>query len=178
MAFDPMTFDGPKYLGTNHMLGQSNYVPITTNNFEVRIYDRDNLGEFDEALTLTTDEIGSVNEEQDIITVHYGNGLIKFPAKVNFANVDWTLNCFCGVNTLQKLRKWRSLIWDAQTEQMGLPEEYMKNVFFIKYDGRGTARDVIQCPGTWIAGLDNGNMNQQGGDIVKVKVQFIISKVI
>lgn len=27
----------PLYLGTNHMLGIDNYVPLTTNNFEVRI---------------------------------------------------------------------------------------------------------------------------------------------
>lgn len=27
----------PLYMGTNHMLGVDNYVPLTTNNFEVRI---------------------------------------------------------------------------------------------------------------------------------------------
>ena len=61
---------------------------------------------------------------------------------------------------------------------MGLPSEYMKQVFFIKYDGQGNARDVIRCPGTWIGALDNGAMNQTGGDIVKVKVPFVISRAI
>ena len=169
----------PLEMGTGHMLGVDNYVPLTTNNFEVRIYDTNanSPTEFSTLLTLSTDEIGSVSENQDIITVHYGNGLIKFPAKVNFGDVDWTLNCFCHPNVLQELRRWRQQVFDPDTQRMGLPSEYMKTVYFIKYDGQGNARDVIRCPGTWIGALDNGQMNQQGGDIVKIKVPFIISKV-
>jgi hypothetical protein len=54
----------------------------------------------------------------------------------------------------------------------------MKTVYFIRYDGQGNTRDVIKCPGTWIGALDNGAMNQTGGDVVKVKVPLVISKVI
>ena len=61
---------------------------------------------------------------------------------------------------------------------MGLPSEYMKQVYFIKYDGQGNPRDVIKCPGTWIGALDNGAMNQTGGEVVKVKVPFVISRAI
>lgn len=170
----------PYKLGTDHMLGHADYVPLTTNNFEVRIYDINGVQPSFSAinLTLSTDEIGSVSEDQDIITVHYGNGLIKFPAKVNFGNIDWTLNCYCKPGVLSALREWRRLVYDPDTQKMGIPEEYMMTVYFIKYDGRGVVRDVIKCPGTWIGALDNGSMNQQGGDVVKVKVPFIISRVI
>jgi hypothetical protein len=61
---------------------------------------------------------------------------------------------------------------------MGLPSQYMKQVYFIKYDGQGNPKDIIRCPGTWIGALDNGAMNQTGGDVVKVRVPFIISKAI
>lgn len=54
----------------------------------------------------------------------------------------------------------------------------MKQVYFIKYDGQGNVRDVIKCPGTWIGALNNGNMNQQGGEVVKVSVPFVISRAI
>ena len=106
--------------------------------------------EFSDLLTLSTDEVGEVAEEEDIITVHYGNGLIKFPSKVNFADVNWTLNCYCEPNVLESLRAWRRQVYDPQTEKMGLPSQYMRQVFFIKYDGQGNVRDVIRCPGTWI----------------------------
>ena len=173
----------PVHMGTNHMLGIDNYTPLTTNNFEVRVY---NIGsdadaaptEFDELLTLSTDEVGSVKEEQDTITVHYGNGVIKFPAKVDYGTIEWTLNCYCEPNVLTKLREWRRQVYDPQTERMGLPSEYMKIVYFIRYDGQGGVRDIIRCPGTWIGALDNGAMNQQGGDVVKVSVPFVISKAI
>lgn len=170
----------PLHMGTNHMLGIDNYVPLTTNNFEVRIYNMDGSTptEFSELLTLTTDEVSSIQEEEDIITVHYGNGIIKFPSKVTFANVDWTLNCYCEPNVLEALRAWRKKVYDPDTEKMGLPSEYMKQVYFIKYDGQGNPRDIIRCPGTWIGALDNGSMNQTGGDVVKVKVPFIISRAI
>lgn len=170
----------PLYMGTNHMLGIDNYVPLTTNNFEVRIYNMDGStpAEFSDLLTLSTDEVGNITEEQDTITVHYGNGLIKFPSKVTFSDVTWTLNCYCEPNVLESLREWRRQVYDPATERMGLPSEYMRQVFFIKYDGQGNVRDVIRCPGTWIGALDNGSMSQVGGEVVKVSVPFIISRVI
>lgn len=168
----------PLHLGTNHMLGVDNFVPLTVNNFEVRIYNMDGSSptEFSELLTLSTDEVGEVSEEQDSIVVHYGNGLIKFPSKVNYADITWTLNCYCEPNVLDALREWRRKVYDPETERMGLPSEYMRQVFFIKYDGQGNPRDIIRCPGTWIGALSNGSMNQTGGEVVKVQVPFIISK--
>ena len=163
-----------------HMLGVDNYVPLTTNNFEVRIYNMDGSSpsEFSDLLTLSTDEVGNIVEEQDSIVVHYGNGVIKFPSKVTFGDVDWTLNCYCTPNVMESLREWRKQVYDPETEKMGLPTEYMRQVYFIRYDGKGTVRDVIKCPGTWIGALDNGSYNQQGGEIVKIKVPFIISRAI
>lgn len=162
------------------MLGVDNYVPLTTNNFEVRIYNMDGSSptEFSELLTLSTDEVGNIQEEQDSIVVHYGNGLIKFPSKVNYGDVTWTLNCYCSPNVLDALRDWRRQVYDPDTEKMGLPSEYMRQVWFIRYDGQGNVRDVIRCPGTWIGALDNGAMNQTGGDVVKISVPFVISKAI
>lgn len=127
-------------------------------------------------LTLATDEIGEITEDQDVITVHYGNGLVKFPSKVSFADVDWTLNCYCEPNVLGALREWRKKVYDPDTERMGLPTEYMRTVYFIKFDGQGTPRDVIKCPGVWIRGLKNGAMNQEGGALVQASVTLVISK--
>lgn len=160
------------------MLGVDAYVPLTTNNFEIRIYGLDGTAPTENAdlLTLSTDQIGEISEEQDEIIVHYGNGVIKFPSKVTFSDVDWTLNCYCSPNVLGALRDWRNLVYNAETERMGLPTEYMRTVYFIRYDGQGSVRDVIKCPGVWIRGLKNGNMNQQGGEIVQVGVTLVISK--
>ena len=170
----------PIALGTNHMLGVDNYVPLTTNNFEIRIYNMDGSTPEGNAdlLTLSTDEIGEISEEQDTITVHYGNGVIKFPSKVSFSDVTWTLNCYCEPNVLEALRAWRRLVYDPTTERMGLPSEYMKQVYFVRYDGQGNERDVMRCPGTWISSLNYGSANQTGGDVVKVSVGLVISKVI
>ena len=170
----------PIALGTNHMLGVDNYVPITTNNFEIRIYGMDGSAPTENAdlLTLSTDSIGEISEDQDEITVHYGNGVIKFPSKVSYSDVDWTLNCYCEPNVAGALREWKNKVYDSSTERMGLPSEYMRTVYFIRYDGQGNIRDCLKAPGTWIRGLSNGDMNQQGGDIVKLKVTLVLSKVI
>lgn len=134
--------------------------------------------EFSDLLTLSTDSVGAIEEQQDSITIHYGNGFIKFPSKVMFNEVTWTLNCYCEPNVLGALREWRRQVYDPDTEKMGLPSQYMRQVYFIKYDGQGNPRDVIKCPGTWIGALNNGDMNQTGGDVVKVTVPFIISRAI
>ena len=166
-------------MGVAHMLGVDSYVPLTTNNFEIRIYGMDGSAPTENAnlLTLSTAEIGEISEDQDIITVHYGNGQIKFPSKVSFSDVDWTLNCYCEPNVLGALREWRKQVYDPDTERMGLPSQYMRTVYFIRYDGSGgKARDIIKCPGVWLKGLKNGQMNQEGGSIVQVGVTLVISK--
>lgn len=170
----------PLQLGTNHMLGVDSYVPLTVNNFEIRIYNLDGTSPTgtSDLLTLSTSEIGEISEEQDIITVHYGNGLIKFPSKVSYGDVTWTLNCFCSPNVLGALREWKNLVFDPKTERMGLPTEYMKQAYFIRYDGQGNARDVLRSPGIWVSGLSYGGMNQEGGSLVQVGVTLVLSKLI
>ena len=170
----------PLKMGTNHMLGIDNYLPLTTNNFEIRIYNMDGTtpAENSDLLTLSTDEVGEIAETEDAIDVHYGNGIIRFPGKVTYGEVDWTLNCYCEPNVLGALRDWRNTVYDPISEKMGLPSQFMKQVFFIKYDGQGRVRDVIRCPGTWIKDLQNGAMSQAGGDLVKVRVTLVISKAI
>ena len=81
-------------MGTKFMLEQNNYVPLTTNNFEIRVFNLDGSSPTDspDLLTLSTDSIGAIAEQQDTIVVHYGNGFIKFPSKVMFEEVTWTLN--------------------------------------------------------------------------------------
>ena len=170
----------PLAMGTAHMFGIDNYVPLMQQNFEIRIYNMDGSQptEFSTLLTLSTDEIGSINEEQEVITVHYGNGIIKFPNKVSFNDVEWSLNCYCEPNVLEGLRAWRKLVYDPDTEKMGLPSQYMKTAYFIRYDGQGNSpRDIIKLPGVWIKGLENGPGNQSG-DIVKVKTTLVVSKAI
>ena len=121
-------------------------------NFEVRIYNMDGSSptEFSDLLTMSTDSVGAIEEQQDSIIVHYGNGIIKFPSKVTFADVTWNLNCYCEPNVLEGLREWRRQVFDPDTEKMGLPSQYMRQVYFVKYDGAGGVRDIIRCPGTWI----------------------------
>jgi hypothetical protein len=171
----------PLYLGTNHMFGQDAYVPVMTQNFEIRIYNMDGTtpGDYADTLTLTTDSIGDISESQNTIEVHYGNGVIKFPGKVTFDDVDWTLNCFTSPNTLEALRAWKRQIYDTTTEAMGKPTQYMKQAYIIKYSGDGQQMlDVIKLPGVWIKDLKNGAMAQKGDEMVQVSVTLVVSKAI
>lgn len=168
----------PLSMGTNFLFGQDNLVPLVNNNFEIRIFGMDgsNPTENADLLTLSTAEIGEISEDQDTITVHYGNGMIKFPSKVSFNDVDWTLNCYCEPNVAEALIDWKNKVFDASSEKMGLPSEYMRLVYFIRYDGQGNQRSVLKCPGVWIKGISYGTMNQEGGSLVQIKVTLVISK--
>ena len=162
------------------MFGVDSYVPLYKNNFEIRIYNMDGSSpaEFSDTLTLSTQEVGAIEENQDIITVHYGNGIIKFPQKVSYQDVNWTLNCYTTPNVLEALRAWRKQCYDPLTECLGLPSQYMKQGYFIKYDGTGgQARDIIKCPGIWLSKINNGDMTQEGG-LVQVTCTFVISRAI
>ena len=161
------------------MLGIDNYVPLMKNNFEIRIYNMDGStpSEFSDLLTLSTKDVGAIEETEEKIEVQYANGVIYYPGTVKYNEVTWTLSCYCEPNVLESLRAWRRQVYDPDTEKMGLPSQYMRQVFFIKYDGQGNVRDVIRAPGTWIKDLKNGEMNQAGG-LVEVTVSLVISKAI
>ena len=167
----------PLAMGINNRLGVDAYVPILTQNFELRIYGLDGQAdtEFSEVLTLSTNDIGAISEEQDVITVHYANGVMKFPNKVSFADVDWNLNCYAEPDTLTALRKWRAQVFNPATEEMGVPTEYMRTGYLIRYDGKGNVKDVIKLPGIWPGAISNGEYNQEGG-LVKVSVSLKVSK--
>ena len=116
---DDIVFD-PLALGTNHMLGVDNFVPLTTNNFEIRVYNMDGSTPEGNAdlLTLSTDEIGEISEEQDIITVHYGNGLIKFPGVALFSCHDHQF-VQTTANRIMELLPGGGLIDKITTSQTG-----------------------------------------------------------
>lgn len=88
------------------------------------------------------------------------------------------MNCFCSPNVLGALREWRRSVFDPATERMGLPSEYMKQAYFIRYDGQGRARDILRSPGIWIAGINYGGGNQEGGSLVQVSVTLVLSKLV
>ena len=140
--------------------------------------DGSNPTENSDLLTLSTDEIGNITEEQDSITVHYGNGIIKFPSKVSYGDISWTLNCYCEPNVLEELQKWRKLVYNPETERMGLPSEYMRQVWFLRFDAQGNLRHGYRAPGTWIGALDAGSNNQSGGEVLKISVPLVISRLI
>jgi len=167
----------PLSMGTNHMLAQDNMVPITTNNFEVRLFNLDGSQPSESnILTLYTDEIGDVQEEQDIISVHYGNGVQKFPSKVTFADVDWTLNYFCSPNVADAIHAWREKVFEFESQKMGLPSQYMKNAYFIRYDGQGNPRSIIYLPCVWPGAVRETGGNQQGGEVVKISFPLVVSR--
>ena len=170
----------PLSLGTNHMFGVDSYTPLTTNNFEIRLYAMDGSDPTENAdlLTLSTNTIGNIKENQDEILVHYGNGIIKFPSKVTFDNVTWDLNCYCSPNVLTPLREWRKQVYDYETEKMGVPSQYFRKAYIVRYDGAGNEKDILMLPGVWPSGLDYGEYDQAGGNVVRVNLSLVVSKVI
>lgn len=167
----------PLSMGTNHMLGQDNLVPITSNTFELRLFQLDGSQPAEaNIMTLYTDEIGDIQEEQDIISVHYANGVQKFPAKVTFADIDWTLNYFCSPDVSQAIHEWRDQVYNGISERMGLPSEYMRNAYFIRYDGQGNPRKIIYLPCVWPGPVRETGGNQQGGEIVKISFPLVVSR--
>ena len=69
-------------------------------------------------------------------------------------------------------------MFDATTEKMGLPSQYFKTAYIVRYDGQGNERDVLRLPGVWLSSLSYGGMNQEGGNIVQCQVGLVVSKVI
>jgi hypothetical protein len=175
-----MAFEA-EYLDAGFMLGVDAYVPLLTNWFELRINNLggDSYASFSNSIKLATSDISEFSVSYNEITVHYGNGYVKYPSKAAYTGVTLSLNCYCEPDILAEVELWHKQVQDAKTGARGVPSQYMKNIYVSRHDGTRNAnsvKSVMKWIGCWPNKIAFGNYNQQGDDIVKITIDITISK--
>lgn len=195
-----------QFFGTDHMLGQDEYIPYLKDKFEIRLYnigtadpidkyrDLNGLpkgtnvaastgegpGSFSDTLTLCTQSLGSFKKSYGVIEDFYGNDSIKFAGKPQYQAVQWTIKGYCGLDSQAELNRMDAQVFDAATELCGRPSQYMKDAYVLRDSGTGDDQwsRVWKWRGVWVSEIDWGDCDYTASDIVRFTCTLQVSRAI
>jgi hypothetical protein len=170
------------YFGTDHMIGQDDYMPYLKDKFEIRLYNVNSseLASFSDILTLSTDSLGEFKKGYGVIEDFYGNDSLKFAGKPTFQNVSWTIKGYVGLDSQQALVNLDKQVFDSATEKVGRPSRYMKDAYVLRDSGDGDSAysRIWKWRGVWISSLGFGDADYKSSDIVKFNCTLEVSRAI
>lgn len=174
----------PYQYGAYHMIGNDNWEPQRTNNFEIHIYGLDSLTSADKGLsmpsnagkflTLSTDSVGDLGVNIDALNVDYGNNRIHFAGKPDYSTISLSFNDFVGLETERIIASWHKLVYNPKTQQIGRASVYKKPAHLLEFSPDG---DYIKCwelHGCFPTSVSYTGYNQSSADIRKISVTLSI----
>lgn len=174
----------PYQFGAYHMIGNDNWEPQRTNNFEVHIYGLTSLVSADKSLkmpsnsgqylTLATKSVGALGIDVSPITIDYGNNAINFAGKPSYNNISITFNDYVGIETERIIAAWHRLVYDPKTQKIGRASVYKKSAHLLEFSPDGAFRKCWELKGCFPTTVSYGAYDQSGGSVREIEVTLSI----
>lgn len=176
-----------KKLGTQFMIGNDNWEPQRTNNFELVVENLNNIvmangevfqcSDAGDRIMLSVANFTAPSLEIERITTQYANNSIKWAGKPNFPDSNVTVNDYIGVEVEQILSAWFRAAYDFDSEKVGLATNYKKTAYLIEYNPQGEDPRVWKMEGCWLASFNLGEWSQDGNAQRQIQATFIYDRV-
>lgn len=174
----------PYQFGAYHMIGNDNWEPQRTNNYEIHIYGLENLtsvqksikmpSNSEQFLTLATKSVGDLGVNVAVLDVDYGNNKVHFAGKPDYSTLSITFNDFVGLETERIIAAWHKLVYNPNTQQVGRASIYKKTAHLLEFSPDGDFRKVWALYGCFPSDVSYGGYDQAGGNIREISVTLSI----
>jgi len=157
---------GPIHL--SDLQNKYKWEPQRTNHFEVVI------SGLPAELTLAVNTFSLPNVTTDPIEVPHGNSRKKFAGQAAFGGAD-TLEVidYVGLDTEAIVNDWKILVFNPETDQMGIANDYKKNATVTEFSPDHTQLRVWYLEGVWPSGVAFGDsLTQDGSDVKKITLSL------
>ena len=178
MAFTPLKY------GAYHMIGNDEWEPQRTNNFEIQFPGLPQLYSSHEGLampsnasdllTLSTKSVGGINETINALNVSYGNNVVKYAGKPEYNDIQIVFRDHIGIQTERILAAWHKLVYNPQTEQVGRATAYKHDGYLLEYGPDGSYVRTWQLRGVWPGTIAYGDFSNEDNNIREITVTFNI----
>lgn len=175
---------GPLKLGSYHMIGQDEWEPQRTNNFEIQFPNLGQLYTIDQHLALPgnasdllTLSVKSVSYPATTISplkVSYGNNSINFAGKPEYGDVTIVVNDFIGIQTERIIMGWHRLVYDPKTEKVGRASVYKRDGYLFEYSPDGDIVRRTQLRGCFPGTVTPGNFSNDDNSIREIDITFYV----
>ena len=172
----------PLKLGFYHGIGQDDWEPQRTNNFEIQF---PNLGQqftidqglalpgnASDLLTLSVKSVSYPSTNIDKLTISYGNNSVNFAGRPNYGDVEIVVNDFIGIQSERILMGWSGLVYNPKTEVIGWASQYKRDGYLLEFAPDGTCVRRTQLRGCFPGTVAPGNFSNDDNSLREISVTF------
>lgn len=174
----------PLKLGAYHMIGQDDWEPQRTNNFEVQFPNLGQLFSIDQGLalpgnasdllTLSVKSVDYPSTEITNLQVSYGNNSINFAGKPSYGSVNIVVNDYIGIQTERIIMAWSKLVYDPKSETVGWASQYKRDGYLFEYSPDGTVVRRTQLRGCFPGNVSPGGFDNDNNSIREITCTFYV----
>lgn len=168
-----MPLENPQ--SANHLAAEAGtFEPQRQNNFscEVALDDADR-----DLIIMGLEECPLPNEENEEVELNYQNMRVYVAGKFMVDETTIVLKDFVDQDTRGALLRWRQLVMNKATGQVGLAANYKKTMNIVMTGPDGSSVRVCKLKGAWPRRLEGGNLDMKTGEMVlmTVTIRFDVS---
>jgi hypothetical protein len=172
----------PLKLGFYHGIGQDDWEPQRTNNFEIQFPNLGQLftidqglalpGNASDLLTLSVKSVSYPSTNIDKLTISYGNNSVNFAGRPNYGDVEIVVNDFIGIQSERILMGWSGLVYNPKTEVIGWASQYKRDGYLLEFAPDGTCVRRTQLRGCFPGTVAPGNFSNDDNSLREISVTF------
>lgn len=158
------------------LIGQ--YTPRHRNHFELQVTGIPGFDTDDGILVISLKSVTLPKEETNVITLPYLNTELHYAGKTTVGQFEAEFYNFCDQDTYEKLRAWRKLVYDQDTQKQGLSSQYKKtgtlSLFSPDFESYIQRWSLI---GLWPNSDDLGTADMGSDEQIMIPVGFSADRV-
>lgn len=153
-------------LGANHLASQG-WELQRKNTFEIIVAGIDNT---ERLLTMSVVSGDLPSENNQVIEVKYGNSSVKIAGPYSISNGTLVLRDFLEKDTEGMVERWRSQVYDKQTQGINFAFDYWKTARVVQAAPDGTNLRVWKLHGVWPSAVNYGSVSQNDPDVKEISI--------
>jgi len=167
----PLSYMGARHVGA---VGGTHEVQRASNAL-LRIAGLGRFGDEND-ITLALSNFALPKVTNNPIEVGYLNETRKFAGRPVFDDLSVVCKDYVNVPVAKMLLGWRSLVYNAATGVIGMAASYKKQGLITLYGPDGKSEREYLLHGIWPQGLDLGEADMNGDDVVSLTLTLTYDK--
>jgi hypothetical protein len=174
----------PLKMGSWHQIGQDDWEPQRTNNFEIVFPNLNGLtsidtglampGNANELLTLSVVSATVPSTQIDVLKVWYGNDAVNFAGRPTYSDIEVVIGDKIGIATENILMSWHKKVLNPKTEAVGRASGYKYDAYLNKYSPDGVLVGRYQLRGCFPTTVTPGQFSNEDNSLRNITATFSV----
>lgn len=147
---------------------EGDFVPQHQDNWLIEIAGLD--GDDKDLITLSLLSSNLPTESNNIVEIPYGNEMRKVAGKAIYEDIPLIVHDYVDRDIRGALVRWRRLVYDTRTGNVGLPTNYKRTASMILQATDGTLTRTVDLIGVWPSAMNPGALDMASDEAVQIEM--------